>query len=107
MRDYNNHFAYQVHKKICSEFFGSVDEYLKVLLFDKYDVYNITKNVFPYKEYEIHDILWINPKYDKLIDINLLNKIIPDKYDYVFLNESNIRSILTIRHYHLTINNQL
>ena len=103
MRDYQNHFSYQVHKKLCTEFFDSVDEYLKVLLFDKYESYKITKNIFPYKKYAIHDILWINPKYDNIININTINKIIYNKYDKYLLNELNIRNIFNIRHYHLII----
>lgn len=103
LRSYEDHEAYEIHKQITKEVFGSMEEYVNTLVFDsKYNGYMITKNRFPYMYLKNHKVFWVQPGYEKfyddlrLEDIMFLNR---EKTVY-FKSAYNKRSIFTILHYH-------
>ena len=104
---------YVLHKKKLKDKNINIEDYLDNLLFKNNFKYIITKNDFPYNlENNIeHKLLWINPNYINLFNDKLINEIINMRMrgkTYVYFeNIDNNKSIKSIRHYHIFINNSL
>lgn len=104
---------YVLHKKKLKDKNINIEDYLDNLLFKNNFKYIITKNDFPYNlENNIeHKLLWINPNYINLFNDKLINEIINMRMrgkTYVYFeNIDNNKSIKSIRHYHIFVNNSL
>lgn len=102
---------YLLHKKKLKEKNVNIENYLVEKLFKNNIKYVITCNEFPYNlEKNIdHKLLWINPKYNDLFDDNFINNIIElrmkGKLYIYFENIDSKKSIKSIKHFHIFINN--
>lgn len=102
---------YLIHKNKLKDKNINIEDYLDNLLFKNDFKYIITENDFPYnlKNGIEHKLLWINPNYNNLFNDKLINKIISmlmiGKTYIYFENIDNNKSIKSIKHYHIFINN--
>lgn len=90
--------------------YGSVSNYLNKTLFTNNEQFVLKQNDFPYNTSNNikHYILWINPKYNLYIDDIILKEKLElfFKNKYVFFrNNSDNKSIPSIEHYHIFLNN--
>lgn len=104
---------YILHKKNLKDKNINIEDYLQNSLFKNNFKYILTENDFPYnlKNGIEHKLLWINPNYNNLFNDELITKIISMRmrgktYIY-FENNDNNKSIKSIKHYHIFINNSL
>ena len=106
--------CYEVYKRLGVELYGSTLKLLYNNLFSLCDQYVIRKCIFSYRFINIkekdlrHDVIWINPKYEE----NWTDKRIKDQVKHslryrnreilkIWENEVYLRSVPTIRHYHI------
>jgi hypothetical protein len=106
--------CYKLHKKLGNELYGSVLKMLEKNFFGKSDQYMLRKCGFsytflnvPYKGVK-HDCFWINPKYDFEWDEKRIRLQIERDEKYkrsiilkIWENKLYLRSVRTIRHYHI------
>ena len=79
-RDIDTYQIYKQHQIIYKFLNIKLEDYL----FNKYDIYLVKKNNFPYNlKNSKHYILWINPKYKKFFNLNNIKKLINE----FFLND--------------------
>ncbi|RZD40949.1 MAG: hypothetical protein CXT73_05855 [Methanobacteriota archaeon] len=114
MRELDVIDSYKIHKQLGNELYGSILKMLEKNFFGKSDQYTLRKCAFsytflnlPYKVIK-HDCFWINPKYDinwddKRIQLQITQD---DKYKRsiilkIWENKLYLRSVKTIRHYHI------
>lgn len=101
-RDIDTYQIYKQHQ-IISKFLNiKLEDYL----FNKYDMYLIKKNNFPYNlKNSKHYILWINPIYEKFFNLNNIKKLINELFlDEIYIYWENCeseKSIKNIKHYHI------
>ena len=106
--------GYKVHKKLGDELYGSINGILERNLFGKCDQYVLRKWGFSYKFLNVaekglkHDCFWINPKYKDWWDEERIKKQIKGENKYkrvrileIWENKQWLRSIKTIRHFHI------
>ena len=102
--------SYSVHKNNTCEFFTDPENYLDVKLFTPHTQFVFAKNLFPYivpRHYK-HICLWLNPKYSKFWTesriystiCNFLNKKRLTLVE-MFENRLEVRSVLSIPHWHI------
>ena len=106
--------CYEIHKRLGVELYGSTLKLLEKNLFSLCDQYVIRQCRFSYRFINIkdkglrHDVIWINPKYEE----NWTDERIKDQVKYslkyknreilkIWENEVYLRSVPTIRHYHI------
>ena len=106
--------CYDIHKRLGVELYGSTLKLLEKNLFSLCDQYVIRKCRFSYKFKDLnyndlrHDVIWINPKYednwsDERIRDQVKNSILyrDRKIIKIWENVMYLRSVRTIRHYHI------
>ena len=95
LRTLDDHFAYEVHKKISVELGSDLIKFI----FEPSQGHVITKNLFPYKG-SAH-ILWIHPKYEKWYTNERIKLILGEDCVF-FMSSENRSSIKNIKHLHFT-----
>jgi hypothetical protein len=94
LRNLDDHFNYEVHKKISKE----LESNLIQKLFEPGQGYTITKNTYPYKGSDY--ILWIHPKHQKFYTNKRIQLILGTSEFRESLEER--KSIKNIKHYHVS-----
>ena len=106
--------CYEIHKRLGVELYGSTLKLLENNLFSLCDQYVIRKCRFSYKFINIkdkglrHDVIWINPKYEKNWSDKRIRDQVKQSLKYknreilkIWENEVYLRSVRTIKHYHI------
>tara|TARA_B110000444_G_scaffold248124_1_gene271631 strand:- start:1672 stop:2061 length:390 start_codon:yes stop_codon:yes gene_type:complete len=106
--------CYEIHKRLGIELYGSSLKLLENNLFSLCDQYVIRKCRFSYKFVNIkekglrHDVMWINPKYKENWSDGRIRDQVNNSLKYknrkilkIWENEVYLRSVRTIRHYHI------
>ena len=92
-RTFDDHFAYEVHKKISVELGSDLIKFI----FEPSQCHVITKNLFQYKGFV--RILWIHPKYEKWYTDERIKLILGEDCVF-FISSEDRRSIKNIKHIH-------
>jgi hypothetical protein len=100
---------YQFHKRLVKEFFVDIEEYIQVANIDPLEPYVLIKNRFPYDVMDNkHYLLWIKPGYDVSKSVeHIANTRFPNQEIICMENQVQHRSILTVRHYHVFVKQEL
>ena len=106
--------CYEIHKRLGIELYGSSLKLLENNLFSLCDQYVIRKCRFSYNFVNIkdkglkHDVIWINPKYEDNWGDERIKDQVRHSLKYknrrilnIWENEVYLRSVRTIRHYHI------
>ena len=97
IRTLDSYEKYKIYIINSNELRGTIEP----LIFEsKWQGHLITKNRFPYSTDKEHWVLWIQPGYEKFYTEDRINLIIGKCVKY-WENPPNLKSIHTIKHYHI------
>ena len=106
-RHIEDQIEYQLHKEWATEFFTSLESYIRTNYVDPFEPYLLIKNHFPYKipPNMKHYLLWLKPGINLSDDhINvILQKRFPNYKLIWWQNDMTERSVFTVTHYQVFI----